>query len=78
MPAHIHHYHNIPQERIRFMKLVWPGNSLDLNPIESIWTEVRDKVHDHIGPWMRVVTSAKFLSSYVFLQFHSCNFVSTL
>jgi len=35
-PAHIHHYHNIPRERLGLNKLVWPANSPDLNPIETI------------------------------------------
>ena len=53
-PAHIHHYHNIPRERMGFRKLVWPANSPDLNPIETIWTELKDKLRDQIGPRMRV------------------------
>nr|AHE80945.1 putative transposase [Tuber indicum] len=51
-PAHIHHYHNIPRERLGLRKLVWPANSPDLNPIETIWTELKDKLMDQIGPRM--------------------------
>lgn len=51
-PAHIHHYHNIPRERLGLQKLVWPANSPDLNPIKTIWTELKDKLQDQIGPRM--------------------------
>jgi len=53
-PAHIHYYHNIPRERLGYRKLVWPANSPDLNPIETIWTELKDKLRDQIGPRMTV------------------------
>jgi len=53
-PAHIHHYHNIPRERLGYRKLVLPANSPDLNPIETIWTELKDKLRGQIGPRMTV------------------------
>ena len=27
--------------------LDWPGNSLDINPIENLWATLKDKVADH-------------------------------
>ncbi|KAG0128039.1 hypothetical protein HOY82DRAFT_612630 [Tuber indicum] len=51
-PAHIHHYHNIPQEHLGLWKLVWPANSPDLSSIETIWSELKDKLIDQIGPRM--------------------------
>ena len=53
-PAHIHHYHNIPRDRLGYQKLVWPANSPDLNPIETIWTELKDKLREQIGHRMSV------------------------
>ena len=51
-PAHVHHYHDIPQQRLGFGKMIWPANSLDLNPIETIWTQLKNQLHEQIGPHM--------------------------
>jgi len=48
-PAHIHHFHNIPWERLGLWKLVRPLNFSDLNPIETICTEYKDKLQDQTG-----------------------------
>jgi len=49
-PAHLHHYHNIPRQPIGFSKMICPANSLDLNPIEMIWMELKDLRQEQIGP----------------------------
>jgi len=53
-PAHADHYHDMSQEWLRFAKMIWPANSpdSDLNPIETIWTELKDQLHEQIGPCM--------------------------
>jgi len=48
-PAHIHRYHNAPREQLGFQKLVWPANSPDLNPIETIWCEMKDRIKERLG-----------------------------
>ena len=51
-PPHNHNYHNIPRQRLGFSKIIWPANSLDLNPIETIWMELKDLLQEQIGPRM--------------------------
>ncbi|KAG0135206.1 hypothetical protein HOY82DRAFT_600982 [Tuber indicum] len=48
-PAHIHHYHNTPREKLGLQKLVWPANSPDLNPIKTIWMEMKDLIKERLG-----------------------------
>lgn len=66
-PAHIHHYNNIPRERLAYRKLVWLANSPDLNPLETIWTELKDKLRDQIGPRMSVREIRRLLEQVYFL-----------
>ena len=51
-PAHIHHYHNSFRQQLNLHKLIWPANSPDLNPIETIWNEMKDLLKAQIGPRM--------------------------
>jgi len=51
-PAHVHHYHNSLREQLDLHKLIWPANSPDLNPIETIWCEMKDLLKAEVGPRM--------------------------
>lgn len=48
-PSHIHRYHDLPREKLGLKKLIWPSNSPDLNPIETIWNEMKDQIKAKIG-----------------------------
>jgi len=48
-PAHIHHYHNSPWRQLGFWKLEWLANTPDLNPIETIWCEMNDRITGQLG-----------------------------
>jgi len=48
-PTHIHHYHTIPRQKLGIQRLVWPANSLDLNPIKTIWMKMKDQVKEWLG-----------------------------
>jgi len=48
-PAHIHHYHDQPRQQLGMQKLEWPANSPDLNPIETIWCEMKDRIRERLG-----------------------------
>jgi len=51
-PAHIHHYHDGPRRQLGFQKPEWPANSPDLNPIETIWCEMKDRIKGRLGIWV--------------------------
>jgi len=51
-PAHVHHYHNSLREQLDLHKLIWPANSPDLNPKETIWCEMKDLLKAEVGPRM--------------------------
>lgn len=48
-PTHNKDYHDLPRTCLGFTKLEWPSNSPDLNPIETIWSEMKDKVKERLG-----------------------------
>lgn len=48
-PGHIHHYHDLPREKLGLKKRMWPSNSPDLNPIETIWNDMKDEIKAEIG-----------------------------
>lgn len=48
-PAHKHHYHEAAQEALGIKKIIWPSSSPDLNPIETIWSEMKDKIKEELG-----------------------------
>lgn len=48
-PAHIHHYHDYLRVQLGINKLFWPASSPDLNPIERISMEIKDKIKTQIG-----------------------------
>lgn len=41
-PAHKHHYHIKTQEDLGLKKIIWPSCSPELNPIQTIWSEMKD------------------------------------
>jgi len=47
--------------------MIWPANSQDLNPIETIWPELKDKLHEQIGPRMTARQIRITLEQVVFL-----------
>jgi len=55
-PAHIHHYHNLQHQQLGFQKLEWSPNSPDLNPIKTIWCEMKDRIKERlqVGIWITV------------------------
>ena len=48
-PAHINYYHNATREQLGLRKLAWSASSPDLNPIEAIWTEMKDWIKERLG-----------------------------
>lgn len=43
-PDRIHRYHDLPREKLRLKKLMWPSNPSDLNLTETIWNEIKNRI----------------------------------
>ena len=48
-PSHKSHYTISLRQKLGYVKLLWPPNSPDLNPIETIWDEMKDKIKKDLG-----------------------------
>lgn len=48
-PDHDKDYHDLPQARLGLTKQEQPSNSPDLNLMETIWSEIKDKVKERLG-----------------------------
>lgn len=48
-PSHKHHYHIQARENLGLQKIVWPSSSPDLNPIKTIWSEMKDRIKAQLG-----------------------------
>ena len=46
--------------------LPWPGNSPDMNPIESLWSVLKDEIHD-----VPITTKVKLIERLIQVWFHS-------
>jgi len=66
--AHVHHYHDISRERLRFSKIIWPANMSDLNLMEPIWTQLKNQLHEQIGPCMTARQIRITLEQVIFLS----------
>lgn len=42
--AYKQHYHDQVGAQLGLTKIVWPLGSPDLNPIETIWNKIKDRV----------------------------------
>lgn len=47
-PAHKHQYHVKAMEELVLKKVIWPSSSPDLNPIETIESEMKDKMKEKL------------------------------
>jgi hypothetical protein len=49
-PVYCSNAQNFWREHLGLTKLEWPTNSLDLNPIENVWKQVKDQVQNKCRP----------------------------
>lgn len=48
-PAHNKDYHYLPQARLGFTEPEWPPDLPNLNPTETIWSKLKDKLKEILG-----------------------------
>ena len=48
--------------------LKWPGNSPDMNPIESMWNQLKDEIHN-----VPITTKVQLIERLIQVWFHSPN-----
>lgn len=47
--AHKHHNHILARDTLGTKKIIWPFSSPDLNPIETIVSDMKDKIKEELG-----------------------------
>lgn len=47
--AYKHYYHTKAREELGLKKIIWPSSSPDLNLIETIWSEMKEKIKEKLG-----------------------------
>lgn len=62
-PAHKHHYHDQARAELGLTRIVWHSGTPDLNPIVTIWNEMKDNVKARLDVVLRKVWQSHASSS---------------